>query len=271
MFEIEAILERSLSFWEETVDIWLSGGWAMIVIAIIALVMFAMGMHVHLCLRKKGFRSVSEKKWRKWIEQPEKRKGPVGALLDYITRGKTLKETRGYCEQLHTTETVSIDRDLRVMKICVSTAPLVGLLGTVTGMLSTFGALATGSGGDKTMGLVAEGISEALITTETGLVIALPGLLIMSWLTSRFQAYKAFLAKLESVCMQTLSPKFRKSEEALARFEASGGKVKPSYSMGQAGRGAGNAPVADPAVAADPSLAPLSDGFSKGASVPTTS
>ncbi|MDQ7087725.1 MAG: MotA/TolQ/ExbB proton channel family protein [Acidobacteriota bacterium] len=68
------------------------------------------------------------------------------------------------------------ERDLRFMKRCVSSAPLLGLLGTVTGMLTTFAALASGSGGEKTMSMIAGGISEALITTETGLVIALPGL-----------------------------------------------------------------------------------------------
>ncbi len=90
------------------------------------------------------------------------------------------------------------------MKICVSAAPLLGLLGTVTGMLATFGALASGSGGDKTMGLVAKGISEALITTETGLVIALPGLFFQYQLARRHERYKTFLAHLETVCTQTL-------------------------------------------------------------------
>ena len=99
---------------------------------------------------------------------------------------------------------VSVERDLRVMKICVSAAPLVGLLGTVTGMLSTFSALASGSGGEKTLGLVAGGISEALITTETGLVIALPGVFFHFHLVRRSERYRAFLAHLESVCAQRL-------------------------------------------------------------------
>ena len=91
------------------------------------------------------------------------------------------------------------------MRICVSAAPLVGLLGTVMGMLDTFGALAVGTGGDKTMGLVAAGISEALITTETGLVIALPGLFFQYQLQRGHDRYKAFLAHLETVCNQALN------------------------------------------------------------------
>ena len=88
------------------------------------------------------------------------------------------------------------------MKICVNSAPLVGLLGTVTGMLATFAALSSGSGGDKTMGLIAEGISEALITTETGLVIGLAGLFFQYHLARKYERYEAFLAHLETVCTQ---------------------------------------------------------------------
>jgi biopolymer transport protein ExbB len=98
------------------------------------------------------------------------------------------------------------------MRICVSAAPLLGLLGTVTGMLGTFGALATGSGGEKTMGLVAEGISEALITTETGLVIALPGLFFQYHLTRKHERYKAFLAHLETVCAQAVHLRLSRRE-----------------------------------------------------------
>ena len=54
----------------------------------------------------------------------------------------------------------------------------------------------------KTLGMVAAGISEALITTETGLVIALPGLFFHFQLVRSYERYKAFLAHLETVCAQ---------------------------------------------------------------------
>ena len=151
-----------------------------------------------------AFLSVPEKKWRKWIADPDQRNGPIGDLLDFVTGDKNLKDTAMFFEELRQTEIAPFERDLKVMKICVSAAPLLGLLGTVTGMLSTFAALANGSGGDKTMGLVAEGISEALITTETGLVIALPGLFFHYQLVRKYDRYKAFLAHLETVCTQRL-------------------------------------------------------------------
>jgi biopolymer transport protein ExbB len=71
-------------------------------------------------------------------------------------------------------------------------------------MLATFQGLASGAGGQKTMDLVAGGISQALITTETGLVIALPGLFFQFHLTRQRDRYEAFLAKLQTACTQFL-------------------------------------------------------------------
>ena len=77
-------------------------------------------------------------------------------------------------------------------------------------MLTTFDALATGAGGQKTMGMIAGGISEALITTETGLLIALPGLFFQYQLMRKHERYKAFLAHVESVCTQKLYRQLRR-------------------------------------------------------------
>lgn len=204
------------ALWEQAIEIWLSGGWAMLAIAVVALVMFAMGTHVYLRLRAKGFHRVSEKTWRRWIDHPQERRGAIGDLLEFVTVASSLKESAVTFEELRATEVAPFERDLKVMRICVSAAPLLGLLGTVIGMLATFGALASGSGGEKTMALVAEGISEALITTETGLVIALPGLFFHYQLTRRYERYKAFLAHLETVCTQALYRKLCGEQRAAA-------------------------------------------------------
>ena len=59
----------------------------------------------------------------------------------------------------------------------IAAAPLLGLLGTVTGMEATFGHLATQ--GQKSMDGLAGGISEVLVATESGLLVALPALLLV--------------------------------------------------------------------------------------------
>lgn len=198
---------------EQAFVIWVSGGWAMMALTINALVLFGLGMNILLNLFEKGFHSVPEKTWRHWINHSEEREGPIGELLDFAMTSLSVKEVINRFKELTMTEIVPFERDLKLMMICVSTAPLLGLLGTVTGMLATFSALASGSGGEKTMAMISKGISEALITTETGLVIALPGLFFQYQLKREHERYKAFLAHLETTCTQKIYHKFKKQQK----------------------------------------------------------
>jgi biopolymer transport protein ExbB len=70
-------------------------------------------------------------------------------------------------------------------------------------MLQTFMGIAT-SGGTETAGVVASGISEALITTQTGLTIALPGLFVVMMIQRQKQGLEARLARLESLTLSYL-------------------------------------------------------------------
>ena len=68
-----------------------------------------------------------------------------------------------------------------------TTAPFVGLLGTVVGVINAFnGIAATGSGG---IGAVSAGISEALVETALGLVVAIPAVWIYNYFTSRLEYF----------------------------------------------------------------------------------
>ncbi len=212
---MDAFLQQLGSVWSQATRIWISGGWCMPPIALTALALFGLGVHVYLRLRETAFHSVPEKTWRRWIDDAAEREGRIGELLAFVTGNRTLDSMAAAFQEVRTTELASFERDLRVMKVCIGAAPLLGLLGTVTGMLSTFDALASGSGGEKTMELVAKGISEALITTETGLVIALPGVFMLYQIGRRFERYKAFLAHVETVCTQNLYRKLKKDAEAV--------------------------------------------------------
>ena len=212
--DTQALFARFEALWHDAVEIWVAGGWAMPAIAFSAAAMFALGVHVWFGLRNKQFESVPEATWRRWIESPSERSGALGELIDFVTQSPDLQGTAALFRQLPARETARFERDLKVMRICVSAAPLLGLLGTVTGMLATFEALASGSGGEQTMDMIAKGISEALITTETGLVIALPGLFFQYQMTRKFERYKAFLAHLETVTTQSLYRRLRGARAA---------------------------------------------------------
>ncbi len=218
---MDRILERARDLGEHALPIWTAGGWAMVAIAFIAFVMFALGLHVFLNLRATGFQSVPERKWRHWLDEPAEREGPIGEHIEHVAGATTLEEMGRAFQALKTAEIAPYQRDLRVMKVCIGAAPLFGLLGTVTGMLSTFSALATGSGGDQTMAQIAAGISEALITTETGLVIALPGLFFHYQLTRKYERYKAFLAHLETVATQALHKRLRREGKLVEALSSS--------------------------------------------------
>ena len=69
-----------------------------------------------------------------------------------------------------------LERNLSLLKLLAGVAPLLGLLGTVTGMILTFQAITLFGTGDPK--LMAGGISQALITTVLGLVVAIPLLLL---------------------------------------------------------------------------------------------
>lgn len=77
-------------------------------------------------------------------------------------------------------------RRLRLLETIVQAAPMLGLLGTVLGMIDAFGALAA-SGGVGDPGQLAGGIWLALSTTAVGLAIAIPFYFVASWLEERIE------------------------------------------------------------------------------------
>lgn len=86
-------------------------------------------------------------------------------------------------ERHASTELRSLSRRLKVLATVAATAPLLGFLGTVTGMIAAFEALIEFSVTAPSM--VAAGISEALITTAAGLIVAVPAQLLYSALSGR--------------------------------------------------------------------------------------
>ncbi|HEY8993792.1 MAG TPA: MotA/TolQ/ExbB proton channel family protein [Lacunisphaera sp.] len=75
---------------------------------------------------------------------------------------------------------------LPTLDTCITAAPLLGLLGTVTGMMNTFGALGGGDIGAATSQITG-GVAEALIATMCGIAIAVTGLLPFNYLNARLE------------------------------------------------------------------------------------
>jgi biopolymer transport protein ExbB len=85
--------------------------------------------------------------------------------------------------------------------ILISAAPLVGLLGTVSGMFTTFRGMA-GTALASPIDVISDGISEALITTQTGLIIGVPTFIVCAWLRSRHEELEIRFQQLVSELLQ---------------------------------------------------------------------
>ncbi len=107
---------------------------------------------------------------------------PAGSAATELAARSTgsAEDVEGAAWEVHLACRAGIGRGIGTIGRLASTAPLLGLLGTVSGMIFTFEAIAIhGSGNPRAM---AEGISEALVTTEAGLLAAIPALVAQVWI-----------------------------------------------------------------------------------------
>ena len=102
----------------------------------------------------------------------------LAAGLSALGRPREAREA--VVEQALLSETGQLTRGLPAIAVLAGVAPLLGLLGTVTGMIDMFAVIsAQGSGNAKSL---SGGISEALICTQAGMLVAIPLLLLHAWL-----------------------------------------------------------------------------------------
>lgn len=110
---------------------------------------------------------------------------PLGRVLKVYDGNKTenLEHLEIKLGEAVLREIPAINRGLSFLKISAAVAPLLGLLGTVTGMIITFQAITLFGAGDPK--LMAGGISQALVTTVLGLTVAIPTLLLHNLVNSK--------------------------------------------------------------------------------------
>lgn len=176
-------MDALLNYWSEFLHFMNSGGAIMWVLFGLNLMLWY-GLGYRYFTLKRG----TQGNIRRLIEKHEERgstKVYVG-LLDYAVRDSLVaaqnakaisQKPREYIYDALFPYVRVITKYSVLVKTIVMLAPLVGLLGTVIGMIETFDALQSSSmfsQGDS----IAGGISKALFTTELGLVVAVPGLLL---------------------------------------------------------------------------------------------
>lgn len=103
-------------------------------------------------------------------------------------------------------ETVRLERGLVVLEIVVGIAPLLGLVGTIYGMMTLFGGLGESGLGDNAV--LAKGISLILRFTMMGLLIAIPSLIAWSYYSKKVEM---LAVEMESVCAEFLRRQYHEA------------------------------------------------------------
>lgn len=117
---------------------------------------------------------IKEKKFKEAVELAAKTRGPVAAILHagLLKADKGVDAVEKTMENAAMIEMSYLEKGFIELSTTITLAPMLGFLGTVAGMISAFDAIAAARAVDAT--IVASGIKIALITTEAGLIVAIP-------------------------------------------------------------------------------------------------
>ena len=143
--------------------------------------------------RKQLFKALKIESREKIIEIVKPKRDSVSRIvtktMENIDLDKIEESEREYLEEIIReavlAQTGKLEKGMWLLGAVVNTAPQLGLLGTVTGMITSFSALSASAESSK---IVAAGISEALYTTAFGLIVAIPSLIFYNYFNRRIDA-----------------------------------------------------------------------------------
>lgn len=181
-----------------------SGGMIMYMLGSVAVLLYRVAFAALAYVSRGNLNDKQANRWEEFINDPSKADGRLREALTYVMHGKrlTAKTVGRRFAEIRGNIVTAVDRRLLVLNTLVAAAPLCGLLGTVMGMLAMFAGLSQGKG-KAGMQAVAAGMQEALITTQTGLTIAVPGLFIALVIKAKRDRMAACLTRLESLILTT--------------------------------------------------------------------
>jgi biopolymer transport protein ExbB len=186
---------------------WSEGGLVMGAMALLGMVMYATAANLLIHLSYRGLTKANDATLRGWVARVDEAPPRIRELIRYTQdEVRSIRDIEGRFREVEATNVNDLDRRIAFLNVLVISAPLFGLLGTVSGMLLTFKAI--GIGGSSTSDVIARGISEALVATQTGMMIAIPGLVMATIAKRRRHEYVAFLARLEGITLRHFRPLF---------------------------------------------------------------
>ena len=199
---------------EEVINLWIAGGTLMYGLAILGLVIYFSIFELLLYLRRHNYYKTDQNEWGHWVDAPQDASGEMAKIISFTQQKMdTPFRIRQSFEELRASYLPRLQRRIVFCSILIGAAPLTGLLGTVKGMLATFFGLSQSVGGE-TLDVVAGGIREALITTQTGLVMAIPAYVLISSAKRQILELSLFFTRMEILTILKLERKNQKLEAA---------------------------------------------------------
>lgn len=179
-------------------------GWVIVALGLVTLLMTF--LRALMLYRANQAGQVEPEQWLKTMDF-EDTTNAFGRLLKRLSEKKDLsnEEIEGVASEQLLKEWTLIDRFGTIILVAASVAPLLGLLGTVTGMIATFDIITEYGTGDPK--LLSSGISEALVTTMLGLIVAIPALIIGSLLSAQSEKIKSKMEELVLVFLNNRGEK----------------------------------------------------------------
>lgn len=200
------------SIWEqfqvEFMTILTDGGVLMVPLTLLALTIYWNAFKLFYFFSEHRFYRISRDHMIEYVFNPILVSGELRGVLDYTQNAdiETVSQVKNRFSEVINSYLSEIDSKRSYLLILITTAPLMGLLGTVMGMLTTFSGLAV-TGGGSTVDQIAAGISEALITTQTGLIIAIPAYVMATLIQKRRNEMEACLTTMEALTVQLYEKK----------------------------------------------------------------
>lgn len=175
------------------------GGWVMIPLITVSVVMWVLIINRAIFFRRLYRKNMTRERAGEYVKDseypnPKEYRGATYLLVTSFLRRRTGNTAvdRHILDETVISLVSSLENYLSVISALARICPLLGLLGTVTGMILTFDIISLfGTGNARAM---ADGISEALITTQTGLLIAIPGIYMSNFLKGRAENLKTRIA-----------------------------------------------------------------------------
>jgi biopolymer transport protein ExbB len=216
------------------VEIFRAGGFVMYPMVLLSILTMAIGIERIIYLRKarndadsfmgviNGF--LERNSLDDALKHCETTAGPVASII----KSGLKNQRRGRAEVIRSIEdagaleVAQLEKGILILQTISKIAPLIGLFGTVTGMIAAFRAIGQAAGGANPAN-IASGISEALIATASGLVVAIPAYFLSFYFLDRVNKFMLDMQKSSIRFLDALGDLEENIAERSQRFDTVGG------------------------------------------------